>query len=132
MNDFLFGAQHARLRTRLGWIISAIPAGMLFMASAFKFMQTPEVVEGMTKIGIQEHILLLPVLATGSAILYLVPRTAPFGLLLSTGYFGGAILGHLISHDGGAAFPAVLALMLSLGYALRNPAFAALLLGRRL
>lgn len=102
------------------------------MASAFKFMQVPEVIAGFTKLGIIDYIVVIPILSTTSAILYLIPKTALWGLLLGTGYFGGAILSHLIGHDDGQTTVIALALLMSLGYALRNPAFAALLLGRKL
>lgn len=59
--------------------------------------------------------------------IYLVPRTAVFGAVLLTGYFGGAVaiqlrVGHLV----GASFPIIVAILLWGGLYLRDVRLRAL------
>jgi hypothetical protein len=66
-------------------------------------------------------------------VLYLIPRTAPIGALLWTGYFGGAIVTHLrvgdplLTH---ILFPIYVSALLWGGLYLRDPRVRAVL-GKR-
>ena len=74
-----------------GRILSALPVLVMGFAAVMAFARTPQVVEGMSKFGYQESTLLvIGVLELGSALIYLIPRTAVLGAILMTGYLGGA------------------------------------------
>lgn len=90
---------------------------ILFMLfdSIFKFIKPAEVVQGTVDLGYQEHhIPVIGALGLISIVLYALPRTAFFGAVLLTGYFGGAIATHvrldnpLFSH---VLFPVYLAIL---------------------
>ncbi|WP_159881034.1 DoxX family protein [Paenibacillus puerhi] len=72
----------------LSWLVIAF---MLF-DGIFKLFPPPEVVEGTASLGFAEHHLaLIGILGLLSAVLYAIPRTAFFGALLLTAYFGGVV-----------------------------------------
>ena len=78
-----------------GWVLSVLLA-LLFMASASgKLIGAKAVVEGFTKIGLKDQILLIGIGELVSAILFLIPVTHPLGVLLLSAYMGGAILAHM-------------------------------------
>lgn len=79
-----------------GRIIAALAVLFLVFDIVIKLMGSKEAVEGSAQLGWSAE--LLPVLAAiqlACLILYLIPRTAPLGAVLWTGYFGGAIATHL-------------------------------------
>ena len=85
--------------TRARWtgrVLSGIAVLFLIFDMAIKFSGAKEAVEGTTQLGWQPHH--LPIIGTLGLIclvLYVIPRTAPLGALLWTGYLGGAIATHL-------------------------------------
>lgn len=81
-------------KTRL-WV-ARIMSGLviLFMLfdGIFKLIQPEPVITGTLELGYAEHhIALLGILALVSTVLYALPRTAFWGAVLLTGYFGGVI-----------------------------------------
>jgi hypothetical protein len=89
----------ARPSNRARWtgrVLSGIAVAFLVFDMGIKLSGAKEAVEGTTQLGWQPHH--LPILATIQLvclIVYLVPRTAPLGAVLWTGYLGGAIATHL-------------------------------------
>ena len=85
--------------TRARWtgrVLSGIAVLFLIFDMAIKFSGAKEAVEGTTQLGWQPHHLpILGAIQLVCLVLYLVPRTAPFGAVLWTGYLGGAIATHL-------------------------------------
>jgi hypothetical protein len=107
-----------------GRVLSGIAVLFLTFDMAVKFAGARQAVEGTTQLGWQPHH--LPILATIQLvclIFYLVPRTAPLGAVLWTGYLGGAIATHLrldnplFSH---ILFPTYIAALLWGGLYLRD------------
>ena len=84
-------------RTRwAGRILSGIAVLFLVFDTAIKLSGAKEAVEGTTQLGWQPHHLpILGAIQLACLILYLVPRTAPLGAVLFTGYLGGAVATHL-------------------------------------
>lgn len=84
-------------RTRWsGRILSALPALFLLLDGAMKLANIPEVIQASEKAGIPGHLLpLIGVVLLCCVALYIIPRTAPIGAVLLTGYLGGAVLTHL-------------------------------------
>jgi len=79
-----------------GRVLSGIAVLFLTFDTFIKFSGAKEAVEGTTQLGWQPHHLpILGAIELVCLVLYLVPRTAPLGGLLWTGYLGGAIATHL-------------------------------------
>jgi len=108
-----------------GWIVSGIIAAFLAVASApGKFRDFPGkaemfghlgwAVDTMKPIGVVEILV---------AVLYLVPQTAFIGVILMTGYLGGATATHVRVGDPvfETILPPILGFVAWVGYALRYP-----------
>ena len=79
-----------------GRVLSGIAVLFLIFDMSIKFSGAKEAIEGTTQLGWQPHHLpILGVIQLVCLVLYLVPRTAPLGAVLWTGYLGGAIATHL-------------------------------------
>ena len=107
-----------------GRVLSGIAVLFLAVDAGFKFALSPEAVAATTQLGYQAHHLpVIGVIEIVCLALYLVPRTAPLGALLWTGYLGGAIATHfrvdnpLFSHT---LFPIYVAALLWGGLYLRD------------
>ena len=75
-----------------GRILTGIAILFLTFDAAVKLAGAKEAVEGTVQLGWQPHH--LPVIGTIALVLlvlYAIPRTAPLGAILWTGYLGGAI-----------------------------------------
>ena len=126
------------LSSRARWtgrVLSGLAVAFLIFDMGIKFSGAKEAVEGTTQLGWQPHH--LPILAAIQLvclIVYLVPRTAPLGAVLWTGYLGGAIATHLrldnplFSH---ILFPTYVAALIWGGLYLRDPRVRALFSARR-
>lgn len=105
-------------------VMSGLVILFMLMDSIFKFVISPEAVAESAKLGFTEHHMVpLGIMALIATLLYLVPRTSVLGVVLLTGYFGGAIATHfrvgnpLFSHT---LFPVYLAVLAWGGLWLRN------------
>ena len=124
-------AAHASRRALwTGRVLSGIAVAFLAFDMAIKLLGVQAAVEGTTQLGFQPHHLpILGLIQLGCLILYVVPRTAPLGAVLWTGYLGGAIATHLrldnplFSH---VLFPTYVAALLWGGLYLRDSRVRAL------
>ncbi len=117
-----------------GRILSGIAVLFLLFDAAIKVLRVPMAVEGTTELGYPAQVVFpLGLLQLGLLALYVIPRTAPFGALLWTGYLGGAIVTHfrvdnpLLTHT---LFPIFVAALIWGGLYLRDPRVRAVL-GKR-
>jgi len=117
-----------------GRVITAIPALFLAFDVAIKFANPPAVTEASIKLGLPPELAIVLGIVLGACLaLYLVPRTAPLGAVLLTGYLGGAVLAHLrigdplISHT---LFPIYVGALLWTGLYLRDDRVRRLLAAR--
>ena len=79
-----------------GRVLSGIAVAFLLVDMSFKFIVTQAAVDGTAQLGWQmHHMPILGALQLVCLTLYLIPRTAPLGAVLWTGYLGGAIATHL-------------------------------------
>lgn len=79
-----------------GRVLTGLAALFLLFDGVFKFFITPEAASATADLGWPlEAVRGLGVVELACLALYLVPRTAPLGALLWTGYLGGAIATHL-------------------------------------
>ena len=79
-----------------GRILSGLAIAFLTFDVTIKFFANKEALDATGQLGWQPHH--LPIIGTiglACLILYVVPRTAPIGAVLWTGYLGGAIATHL-------------------------------------
>ena len=79
-----------------GRVLSGIAVLFLTFDLAIKLSMAKAAVEGTTQLGWQPHHLpILGAIQLVCLVVYLIPRTAPLGAVLWTGYLGGAIATHL-------------------------------------
>ena len=77
-----------------GWVLHGLIAGMMILAGSAKvFGLFPP--EEVAKLGLSLPIQVIGTGELGSANLLLIPRTSSLGLLLTSGFWGGAICLHI-------------------------------------
>ena len=77
-----------------GWVLHGLVAGIMILAGSAKvFGLFPP--EEVAKLGLGLPIQVIGAGELASAILLLIPRTSSLGLLLTTGFWGGAICLHM-------------------------------------
>jgi hypothetical protein len=114
-----------------GWTLTFLVALFLIVASGVpKFVDFPGKADMMSKLQIPlDQLKILGMIEIGVAVLYLIPRTAFLGAILTTGYLGGAVWTHLRVNDAWF-FPIIIGVLMWLGLALRRPAVFQLVLGQ--
>lgn len=80
-----------------GWVLSALIALFLAIASAApKLMAMDVAIEPMNVVGWPtKYLLLIGLIEVGCVILFLIPRTALLGAVLTTGLLGAALAANL-------------------------------------
>jgi hypothetical protein len=121
-----------------GRVLSGVGILFLLFDAMGKVLRLAPAVEGTVALGYPESVLRpLGIVQLACAALYLYPRTAVLGVILWTGYLGGAVATHvrvgdpIFSH---VLFPIYVASLLWLGLWLREPrlhAFVPLCAARR-
>ena len=110
-----------------GWVLSILPVLLLLMSAVMKLMKPAPVVDGFTRFGIPERLIIaLGIVELVITVIYLVPRTAVLGAILLTGYLGGAVLTNLRVGEAWYA-PALLGVVIWGGLFLRDPRVRALI-----
>jgi hypothetical protein len=93
-------AKQSNLTPGAKWTVRILTVLILlaFVPSAtYKLMHHPAAVDGFAKIGIPLGALVpIAIVELSCVAIFLVPRTAVLGMLLLTGYLGGATLANLI------------------------------------
>ena len=115
----------------MGYAMTAVAVSFLIFDSAIQLVKIEPVVEAFERLGYSPTMAReIGWLEVACLVLYLVPRTAPLGALLLTGFLGGAVATHvrvgdpLFSH---VLFPLYLAVLLWGGLFLRDERPRALL-----
>jgi hypothetical protein len=81
---------------RTGLVLTGIAVLFLTVDTLFKLIGSGAAVDGTAQLGFApHHLLTIGLIELACLIIYLVPRTAPIGAVLWTGYLGGAIATHL-------------------------------------
>lgn len=118
-----------------GRILSGIPVLFLLFDAVGKLLKLQPVVEGTVSLGYSENVIVpLGILLLICVVLYVIPLTSILGVILLTGYLGGAVATHvrisnpLFSH---VLFPVYVALLLYAGLILRDERVRALLARKR-
>ena len=114
-----------------GWVVTILPVLGLIPSAVFKFIQPPEMMEQLGKLGWQgTQMPALGILELTCTVLYLIPQTAVLGAILITGYLGGAIATHVRITDDFTP-PVIMGVLVWLGLFLRDPRIRALIPVRR-
>ena len=117
-----------------GRIITGIIALLLAADAGFKLVAAQSAAQASSQLGFTpDHVFVIGVIGAVCLVLYLIPRVAPLGAVLWTGYLGGAIVTHfrvdnpLLTHT---LFPIFVAALIWGGLYLRDPRVRAVL-GKR-
>lgn len=119
----------------VGWVLTLVPASLLFMAGVMNILRPDSIVQQTVKMGYSASVMLpLGIVTVGCVILYLIPRTTCLGAILVTGYLGGAVDVHVRNGDPlpQILFPVVVGVLAWLGLYLREPRIRELFPVRRL
>jgi uncharacterized membrane protein YphA (DoxX/SURF4 family) len=104
----------------VGRVLSALPVLLLLMSTVMKLTGSPQLTEGFAKLGYPDSLAFgLGICELVCTLLYIIPRSAPLGAILLTGYLGGAIATHLRIGDPIIA-PIILGVMIWGGLYLRD------------
>lgn len=124
----------SRRRLWIGRIMSGLAVAFLVFDSAGKLLEVQPVIDGTKQLGYPPEIVFgLGVTLLACVLTYLIPRTSVLGVVLLTGYLGGAVATHvrvgnpLFTH---VLFPTYVAALLWGGLLLRDQRLAALLAWR--
>ena len=124
----------SRRRVIVGRIITGLVALFLAFDAGIKLVRASVAVEGSAPLGFSpDQVFVIGVIGAVCLVLYLIPRVAPIGAVLWTGYLGGAIVTHfrldnpLLTHT---LFPIYVAALIWGGLYLRDPRVRAVL-GKR-
>ncbi len=79
----------------VGWVLSGLIGLMLIASAVVKFVAVEMMRKEMPP-GIFAWITVIGIGELASAVLFLIPLTAPLGTLLLSSYLGGAIIVHMI------------------------------------
>ncbi len=122
------------LQRRIGWTLTGLVGVFMVLASAsgkFIVPAPPMVAETSVKLGWPlAGYPALGALEVGVTALSLVPRTSFVGLILLTGYLGGAFAAHVRIGDASWFLPVVLGVLAWVGWGLRHPDRLRAALGR--
>lgn len=120
-----------KVKKILGWVFAGLLTTMAIFSGFGKFMAAPDNDMGAlaTTLGFYDIRFLIGSLEIVSAILFIIPRTSTIGILLSAGYWGGAVATDLThAHTPGPALMAIA--LLGLASIFRNPELFQRLLGK--
>ena len=128
-------AQHSPASRWGGRFLTGLTILFLTFDAVAKIAGAKQAVEGSVQLGYPASTVVpIGLVLLACVILYAVPRTAPLGAVLLTGYLGGAIATHvrvanpLFSH---VLFPTYVAAILWAGLYLRDPRVRALVRSAR-
>lgn len=111
----------------LGLVITVLQALTLVMGGVMKLSHQPELMQGLGAAGFTPSaISALGVVELVCAVLYLIPQTAVLGVVLITGYLGGATAVHVQVGEP-VITPVIIGAVFWLGLWLRDPRLRALL-----
>ena len=112
---------------QLSWFLTGFIGLFLFVDGAARLAGFAPYVEGTTRFGYAAWLApWIGVTLAVSSILMVIPRTAVLGLILVTGYLGGATATQVRALDPWFLFPIALGALAWLGLYLREPRLRAL------
>lgn len=110
-----------RKRRITGTIMIVLASVMLIGSAGAKLAHVPKVVSQLGAMGFDgDKLIFIAILEFLSAVLFLIPITRSFGLLMVSAYMGGAIATH-VGHDQPMIQPAMVLVIFWIGTWLRHP-----------
>lgn len=103
----------------VAWTLSIVAALLIIISGIFKLAGSPEVVDGLSKMGLASYISLFGIMEILFAMLFLYPKTIKIGFILISCYFAGAIATDL-SHGGNILPPFIILSLVWIASFLRN------------
>jgi uncharacterized membrane protein YphA (DoxX/SURF4 family) len=118
---------------KAGQLLTIVIAIIMLFTGVMKVTGNAAVAEELERLGLSPEIMVpLGIAEILAAVLFIVPQTAVLGAILLTGYLGGAIVTHWRVGDWFLIpIPIVIALLVWLAMALREPRLWALIPRRR-
>lgn len=114
-------ASVSRKRRITGNVLIVLGGLMLIGSAGAKFAHVPKVVTELGAMGFDGNkLMLIAILEILSALLFLIPVTRSFGLLLVSSFLGGAIATHM-QHNQPIVQPSFVLFLIWLGAWLRHP-----------
>lgn len=114
-----------RWRYYLGWAMSIFVSLGIIASGMAKMMQAKQLVESLSKINLEQHIMTIGAIEILCVIIYLIPKTSNIGFFLLCSYMGGIIVS-----EWAMGFPPTvgitLAVILYVGTMLRRPELSGL------
>ena len=105
----------------IGRVMSALPVLLVLFGSVVKLMKTASVVEGFTRAGVPERLIIpVGIIELVCVIVYVIPQTAVLGAILMTGLLGGATITTLRIGDPTYPMPVILGMLAWGGLFLRD------------
>ena len=112
---------------KTGWVLTGFVGLFLFVDGAARLAGFAPYIEGTTRFGYAAWMApWIGITLAVSSLLMLIPRTAVPGLILVTGYLGGATATQVRAMDPWFLFPIALGALAWLGLYLREPRLRAL------
>ena len=87
-----------KLKKIITIVVTVLAAGMVVMSGVMKLAGSADVVKMLNAVGVGEYRVYLGIAEILFAALFAYPKTMKIGLLLLTGYFGGALATELSHH----------------------------------
>jgi hypothetical protein len=124
-----------QVSTKMLWtgrIMSAITVLLMLFAAAGKLFKAAAVIEGMSRYGLRESLVLpIGILELGCVIVYVIPQTTVLDAILLTGLLGGATITGLRMGDPTFPIPVLIGMLAWGGLYLRDERLRALIPLRR-
>lgn len=112
-----------------GRVLSALPVLFLLIDGVMKVFRPTFVVQATVQLGYTESVIIpLGIVLLLCTVLYVIPTTSILGVILLTGYLGGAVATHVRANEGAfpVVFPIIIGALLWLGLYLRDSRLRAL------
>jgi len=116
----------SRWRYYLGWALSIVVSLGILSSGMAKLMKSKQLVEGLAKINLAEHVVTIGVIEIICVILYLLPKTANIGFFLLCSYMGGIIAAEWAMGHNPPTLGIIIAVFLYVGTMLRRPELSGL------
>ncbi len=97
----------SKKRRLAGWILTGFIGFAMSASAAGKLSGAQPMVENFAKMHLEGYLRPIAILELLCASLFVIPKTQSLGVLLVTGYFGGAITAHLAGASPGEIVPAI-------------------------
>lgn len=103
----------------IGWVLTALVGAVLLFSTSGKFFMQ-EMQDSLTRYGLERMITIIGLGELISTILFLIPKTNKYGVLLLSAHMGGAIVIHMSHSEPYTVQAVVLVLIWAAGH-FRNP-----------